>query len=54
MNGSQTHTLADQLDFQISLLRLVTTAHPGLDGAPQKQERELEKLRSAESKRREA
>jgi hypothetical protein len=53
MNGSQTHPLSDQLDFQISLLRLVTTAHQEWAGQPKGQERELENLRSTEGKRKE-
>jgi len=53
MNGSQMRPLSDQLDFQISLLRLVTTAHQEWEGQPKGQERELEDLRSTEGKRRE-
>jgi len=53
MNGNQTHSLADQLDFQISLLRLVTTAHLDGDGGAQWQERDLENLQSVETQRRE-
>jgi len=53
MNGSQTHAIADQLDFQISLLRLVTAAHIEWEGGPRRQDPEPEKTRSADSKRRE-
>lgn len=51
MNGSQTHSLSDQLDFQISLLRLVTTAHEEWEERQNAPERELENLRSPEGKR---
>lgn len=53
MNGSQTHSLADQLDFQISLLRLVTTAHVDWEGGPPWQEQDQQNPQSAETQRRE-
>ena len=53
MNGSQTPAIEDQLDFQISLLRLVTTAHLEWERGPQRQDPAPEKPRSADNKRRE-